>query len=375
MKQTKKYNPNPYNATHAALAFLLFWAGMLICSWIIYYIIKGIQDAGFVIDDLTPFLCMESVIIALMLAGVTLIVSKIAKANPLSGGGFLQRKGLGMEKFMTAVGVCGMAVLLMPLAEKFAWNFSVVKKVFFEQTSSGIDPEMLKNTGLLFLYAFVLVPVLPAIFEELLFRGVIMRGFSEWGKITGVVLSAAAFALAHGNTDQLVYQFLLGLAIGFLVMETKCLGVGMIAHFTNNFFVQVLSIVEAIPSEWELADVYISIIGIMSVLIAIVCFTAAFLYFGRRFLHSQKHGEKSCETVRAVFVDKDVVAGDVQETVVWHETGGFIREKGEVLLFTVSGNKRVLYNGKSKTKTALWLTAIAFTIAIIRIFLAFFKII
>ena len=254
-----------------------------------------------------------------------------------------------------------------------AWDFGVVRSVFVE-SSAGIDPDLLGNGGLLVLYVFVLVPLLPAVFEELLFRGVIMRGFSEWGKTAGIILSAAAFALAHGNTDQIVYQFLFGLAVGFLVMETKSLGVGMVAHFTNNFFVQALAMVESIPTEWKMAKVYVAIIGIMSVLIGLVCFVAAFLYFGRRFLHSQKHSEKACPETRATFVVNDEVAGTLEEETVWHQTGKLLARSENDGFFTLGGRSRIKRNKKSKPKTAVTLTAIAFVVAVTRIFLAFFGI-
>ena len=373
MNKNKRYNPNPYNATHAALAFLLFWAAMAVSSFALFSVLKGVRDSGKTITDLTPYLCLESVVVAFALAAVTWIVSGIAKANPVSGGGYLSRKGLGMEKFMAAVGVCGMSVLLAPLAETVAWDFGVVRSVFVE-SSAGIDPNLLGNGGLLVLYVFVLVPLLPAVFEELLFRGVIMRGFSEWGKTAGIILSAAAFALAHGNTDQIVYQFLFGLAVGFLVMETKSLGVGMVAHFTNNFFVQALAMVESIPTEWKMAKVYVAIIGIMSVLIGLVCFVAAFLYFGRRFLHSQKHSEKACPETRATFVVNDEVAGTLEEETVWHQTGKLLARSENDGFFTLGGRSRIKRNKKSKPKTAVTLTAIAFVVAVTRIFLAFFGI-
>lgn len=375
MKQTKGYNPNTFNAAHAALAFLLFWLAMAGATAVVYWVIESIQEKGVTITDITPFLCMETGIIAVALALVVGIVSLIARVNPVSGGGFLAREGLGTEKLMTAVGVCGMAILFAPLAEKVAWDFSVMQSLFSDNTGTGIDPDLLKNTFLLFVYTFVLVPLIPAVFEELLFRGVIMRGFSEWGKTTGVILSAAAFALAHGNTSQLVYQFLLGLAIGFLVIETRSLGVGMLAHFANNFFVQVLAIVETIPSEWPMAHIYASVIGIMSVLIALVCFVAAFLYFGRRFLHSQKHAEKACaETCATVYV-KDSVLGEVEENIVWHQTGKLLAVGSEDVFFTTNGKNRIKCNKKSKTKRTIWFTAITFVVAITRLFLAFFEIV
>lgn len=68
-----------------------------------------------------------------------------------------------------------------------------------------------------------------------MFRGVILKGFMQFGKMPAVILSALLFALAHGSYQQFIYQFLVGLVIGALVVETKNIVVGMVAHFANNF--------------------------------------------------------------------------------------------------------------------------------------------
>ena len=43
-----------------------------------------------------------------------------AKVNRVNGGGFLSRKGCGVEMLMAAVLIFGMAILFSPLAESFA---------------------------------------------------------------------------------------------------------------------------------------------------------------------------------------------------------------------------------------------------------------
>jgi hypothetical protein len=101
---------------------------------------------------------------------------------------------------------------------------------------------------------------------------------------------------------------------------------------------------------------------------------AAFLYFGRRFLHTQKHGEKACSQVHATFLEKDGVLGEMEKPVVWHQTGQ-LTLRNERIYFTLNGKKSISYNQKSKPKTAIVLTAIVFTVAVVRIFLAFFGII
>jgi hypothetical protein len=83
----------------------------------------------------------------------------------------------------------------------------------------------------------LLIAVLPAFAEELLFRGVIARLFNKWtGSVhVAVILSAAIFAAVHMQFLGFVPRFLLGMALGYLFFWSGGLWLPVIAHFTNNF--------------------------------------------------------------------------------------------------------------------------------------------
>ena len=88
------------------------------------------------------------------------------------------------------------------------------------------------------LIAVVLAVVLfPAVSEEMLFRGLILRGLcGRFGPIAGVVGSGVLFALVHLNPWQLLPLSLIGIFIGFIVYRTGSLYTGIIAHGANNLF-------------------------------------------------------------------------------------------------------------------------------------------
>jgi len=88
-----------------------------------------------------------------------------------------------------------------------------------------------------YIMAIVTLCILPAIIEELLFRGLILKGLMPMGKVVAVVASALLFSLFHLNPEQTVYQFILGIVFAFVVIQTGNLLYGMILHFLNNFFV------------------------------------------------------------------------------------------------------------------------------------------
>ncbi len=86
----------------------------------------------------------------------------------------------------------------------------------------------------------ITLALLPAIAEELFFRGIILNSLSGVKKIYAVLISGLCFALYHCSVAQLVYQFIYGVALGFLFLSAKSILPCIIAHFTNNFTVLCL---------------------------------------------------------------------------------------------------------------------------------------
>ena len=105
------------------------------------------------------------------------------------------------------------------------------------------SPIPLNNAWWYILNLFVLA-LLPAICEELVFRGMIFNGLrKEFGDWLAVFVSAVLFALMHASLEQLVYPLLLGMVFGWLVLRTKTVLSSMIVHFLNNAIVVTIAFV------------------------------------------------------------------------------------------------------------------------------------
>lgn len=77
--------------------------------------------------------------------------------------------------------------------------------------------------------------------EELLFRGVLLKGFADrWGPWPAMVLSSALFGLFHFNVWQAPSAFLAGLFLGWLFLKTGSLLYPMAAHALFNAFPVIL---------------------------------------------------------------------------------------------------------------------------------------
>ncbi len=85
----------------------------------------------------------------------------------------------------------------------------------------------------------VIFCILPAISEEVLFRGLIYGSLQ--GRRTKILLSALLFALYHMNFNQISYAFFMGAALAFFRMESRNLLPCVLMHFTLNL-ISVLSV-------------------------------------------------------------------------------------------------------------------------------------
>lgn len=85
------------------------------------------------------------------------------------------------------------------------------------------------DTFSLFLYASVLAPV----WEEVLFRGYVLRTLRPFGKRFAILTSAILFGLFHGNLLQTPYALVMGLVLGYVTVEYS-IGWAVLLHMFNN---------------------------------------------------------------------------------------------------------------------------------------------
>ena len=81
-----------------------------------------------------------------------------------------------------------------------------------------------------------MIAVLPAIGEELIFRGLLQKIFTDLtGKVDwGIVISAVLFSSMHLQFQGFIPRLALGILFGFLYLWSGSLWLPIIAHFINN---------------------------------------------------------------------------------------------------------------------------------------------
>ena len=112
----------------------------------------------------------------------------------------------------------------------------------FGYAGGGIALPSLEGGGIV--GAIVVIALLPAIFEESIFRGILLRPMKGFSTPVAVVLCGALFSLYHGNPAQTIYQFLCGCAFALIAIRADSVLPTMLSHFLNNAVILILTRLE-----------------------------------------------------------------------------------------------------------------------------------
>ncbi|MBN2485862.1 MAG: CPBP family intramembrane metalloprotease [Bacteroidales bacterium] len=115
-----------------------------------------------------------------------------------------------------------------------------------------------------FLFNILLIAVLPAIGEELIFRGVLQKVFYEISNNIhlSVLITAIIFSAVHGQFFEFVPRFLLGVFFGYLMVWGRNIWLPVAAHFINNllavtaFFLYNRQILDISPEKMAMGNTH-----------------------------------------------------------------------------------------------------------------------
>lgn len=124
--------------------------------------------------------------------------------------------------------------------------------------------------------ALLAIAVLPAVFEEILFRGILLNNTEEGaGSLRAVFLSGFCFALYHGSVEQTLYQFICGCLFAYLAVRSRSVAPTVLIHFLNNAVIIVLMACGLIDESGMLimsktAEIVVGVLSAVSLIGAVV---------------------------------------------------------------------------------------------------------
>jgi membrane protease YdiL (CAAX protease family) len=93
------------------------------------------------------------------------------------------------------------------------------------------QPDM-SFAGLLLYFASL--AFLPAVLEEILFRGLLMQSLRRFGNYFALIASSVLFAAAHQNLIKFPAMLFGGLVLGYVALNTNSLMPSVVMHFFSN---------------------------------------------------------------------------------------------------------------------------------------------
>jgi membrane protease YdiL (CAAX protease family) len=125
---------------------------------------------------------------------------------------------------------------------------------------------------------FIFVGIISPIFEEIIFRHMLLFPLRKYGDKQAVIITAVLFGAFHGNLTQFLYATVGGLVFGVVTVRTNSLKPAIILHMANNILGVVLAYVQ---SEYSGAEVIV--VNIMYLLMLAGLVATVVLFRAKRF--------------------------------------------------------------------------------------------
>ena len=143
------------------------------------------------------------------------------------------KKELGFNRLDVSFSILIILISIPAYIGTSSFNYvvmCVLQSMGYKFDSVHIPPQ---NTGG-FILSVLVVAVSPAICEEVLHRGILLRSYEKEGSTRSILISALLFWLFHFYFKILLGPIFFGVLIGYYVVRTDSIFSGMLAHFINN---------------------------------------------------------------------------------------------------------------------------------------------
>ena len=164
-------------------------------------------------------------------------------------------------------------------------------------SKSSAMPFDMSNVGWVIFSIFGLA-LLPAFFEEVLFRGMVLGGLidkksSLKRKILMLVIASVAFACIHQSCQQFFYPFVCGMVFGAVYLFSGNIWYSMLMHFAGNTTVIIINALNAGSEVAETVSIDFGFVMIsIALFIVALIVVALYLYLIKKLTKQNEFFEK-----------------------------------------------------------------------------------
>ncbi len=121
---------------------------------------------------------------------------------------------------------------LIPISKKWELKFKKMEDTYADQVMMLANMKSIAD----YFISLLMIAILPALFEELLFRGTLQQLLIGWFKKPHVAIFVTSFlfSLIHFSYFGFLPRLALGLMLGYIFYFSKNIWLSMLMHFINN---------------------------------------------------------------------------------------------------------------------------------------------
>lgn len=190
---------------------------MLLIMILVHFGIEGLAVAFPKLGSLTLTMLMQGMFLLI----AVLYITVIEKENFFRFIRFQKFRLWSVFLIPVFLGLCMPTLMLVN---------SISMLVFTNDTTTAIQGMFGDNV----LLGLVSVAVVPALVEEVVFRGAIYNSLRGARPLRAIIISGLLFGAMHMNFNQFMYAAFLGIMMGFLFEATGSILSTMILHFCMN---------------------------------------------------------------------------------------------------------------------------------------------
>ena len=143
---------------------------------------------------------------------------------------------------------------------------TLISKLCNKEFSDRIE-EIMSNSTPIPLILFV--AIIGPIFEELIFRGFLLKKLRVYGDKTAIIYTSIAFGLFHTNISQILFAAVIGVVLSYVVCKTNNIKYSIMIHIIINMLSSIATIISTAGLD-AIQTVYVVVITLITIAAVIV---------------------------------------------------------------------------------------------------------
>lgn len=152
-----------------------------------------------------------------------------------------------------------------------SFAFSELLKTFGIILWSPNSNYIMQNTPQAMIIYILSLTLIPALLEELLFRGIILNSLRKYGDFIAILVSSTLYALSQSSIQDTLYKFLMGLVIGYFMLRSGSLIVVLLANFIVKSLYMIIWLIQIHNIKYS--EVLIISLIIVILILSIIAFS------------------------------------------------------------------------------------------------------